>query len=244
MFDISSKRVLMTGGAGELGSGMTIGLLKEGARVVVVDYSAKLDEKIAEFSAYGEVYGINADIACAENRKAAFEKTVELLGGVDVLVNCAGIQRRYDSPDFPLDEWNLVLEVNLTSYFDFSQIAAKHMIANGIKGRIINIASMNSYNGGVRIPAYAASKSGVVSITRSLSNELSSKGINVNAIAPGYMNTSLNSLKNDPMILSRIPNGRCGEGEDLVAALVFLASDETEYITGITLPVDGGFLGK
>ena len=96
----------------------------------------------------------------------------------------------------------------------------------------------------MRIPAYAASKSGVVSITRSLSNELSSKGINVNAIAPGYMNTSLNSLKNDPMILSRIPKGRCGEGEDLVAALVFLASDETEYITGITLPVDGGFLGK
>ena len=244
MFSIKGKRVLFTGGAGELGSGMTKGILKEGARVAVIDYSDKLDEKIKEMSAFGEVYGIKADISKPEERQMAFDKTTELLGGVDVLVNCAGIQRRYDSPDFPLDEWALVLEINLTSYFDFAQICARYMIANGIKGRIVNIASMNAYNGGVRIPAYAASKSGVVSITKSLSNELASKGINVNAIAPGYMNTSLNSLKNDPMILSRIPKGRCGKGEDLVPALMFLASDEAEYVTGITLPVDGGFLGK
>ncbi len=244
MFSIKGKRVLFTGGAGELGSGMVKGLLKEGARVAVVDCAKTLDEKVAEFSAFGEVYGINADISAPEARKDAFEKTLELLGGIDVLVNCAGIQRRYDSPNFPLDEWALVLEINLTSYFDFAQMSAAHMIENGVKGRIINIASMNAYNGGVRIPAYAASKSGVVSITRSLSNELASKDITVNAIAPGYMNTTLNSLKNDPMILSRIPKGRCGEGEDLVPALVFLASDEADYITGITLPVDGGFLGK
>jgi 2-deoxy-D-gluconate 3-dehydrogenase len=244
MFVIQGKRVLFTGGAGELGSGMVVGLLKQGARVAVVDYSDKLTEKIAEFSAYGEVYGVNVDISKAENRREAFAKVLDLLGGLDVLVNCAGIQRRYDSPNFPLDEWNLVLEINLTSYFDFAQLSAAYMLEKGIKGRIINIGSMNAYNGGVRIPAYAAAKSGVASITRSLSNELSSKGINVNAIAPGYMNTSLNSLKNDPMILSRIPKGRCGEGEDLVPALVFLASDEAEYITGIMLPVDGGFLGK
>jgi len=243
MFDLTDKRILFTGGAGELGSGMVKGLLKQGARVAVIDNSPDLGEKIQEFSLYGEVYGINSDISKESCRREAFDETVRCLEGVDILVNCAGIQRRHDSPDFPLDEWNLVLEINLTSYFDFAQLCAAYMIANGIKGRIINIASMNAFIGGKRIPAYSASKSGVVGITRSLSNELAAKGINVNAIAPGYMNTSLNSLKTDPMILSRIPKGRCGEGEDLIPALVFLASDEAEYVSGITIPVDGGFLG-
>jgi len=243
MFDITNKRVLFTGGAGELGGGMVKGLLKQGARVAVVDYSPQLDEIIKEFSQYGEAHGISADISKEASRREAFEETVKCLGGVDILVNCAAIQRRHDSPDFPLDEWNLVLEINLTSYFDFAQICAKYMIENGIKGRIINIASMNAYNGGRRIPAYAASKSGVSSITRSLSNELAIKGINTNAIAPGYMYTTFNGLRDDPLVLSRIPKGRCGDCDDLVPALIFLASDEAEYVTGITLPVDGGFLG-
>jgi len=244
MFELINKRVLFTGGVGELGSCMVKGLLDQGARVAVVDYSPELQKKHKEFSQYGEAYGIKADISSETCRREAFEETIRCLGGVDVLVNCAGIQRRHDSPDFPLDDWQLIIEVNLTSYFDFAQLCAGYMIENGIKGRIINIASMNSFIGGRRIPAYTASKCGVVGITRALSNELAIKGINVNAIAPGYMNTSLNSLKNDPVILSRIPKGRCGEGEDLVPALIFLASDEAEYITGITIPVDGGFLGN
>lgn len=243
MFDINGKCAIITGGAGELGLAMIKGLLQAGVKMVVIDYSDDIEEKLSALSGFGEVFGIKIDISNENNRINSFNESIKILGKLDIMINCAGIQRRYNCTEFPLDEWNLVMEINLTSYFHFAQLAANYMINNNIKGRIINIASMNSYNGGFRIPAYAASKCGVVSITRSLSNELASKGITVNSIAPGYMDTSLNSLRNDPKYLSRIPMGRCGTGEDLVPALVFLSSEEANYISGITIPVDGGFLG-
>jgi 2-deoxy-D-gluconate 3-dehydrogenase len=244
MFDLTGKRAVVTGGAGQIGKSLCIGLLQAGAKVAVIDNSPDTEKIVNEIGEYGEVYATVADIKKSDAREAAFKKCVETLSGLDILVNCAGIQRRYFCTEFPLEEWDDVIAINLTAAFHFSQLAGGYMMENHKTGRIINIASLNTFNGGVRIPAYVASKAGLAGVTRAMSNELAGKGITVNAIVPGYMNTTLNSLRNDPATLARIPAGRVGEPDDLVPALIFLASDETTYISGITLPVDGGFLGK
>ena len=173
----------------------------------------------------------------------------ESYGHIDILVNCAGVQHRCVAEDFPMEEWNRILRVNLGAMFQMSQLAARDMLQRGY-GRIINVASMTSFFGSVMIPAYAASKGGVAQLTKACSNEWSSRGVTVNAIAPGYMETKLTSdmkAKNPDQyeeVTARIPMHRWGKAEDLAGITVFLASDAAEYITGAVIPVDGGYLAK
>lgn len=248
MFDLHGKKAIITGAAGNgLGSGMAKALLDAGAALVIIDISSALEESVARLSSLGSVYGVYADISTAESRKKAFDEALALLGGVDIFVNCAGIQRRSPSEVFPMEDWNAVLEINLTATFDFCQLAGREMLKQG-GGKIINVASMLSFFGGYTVPAYAASKGGVAQLTKALSNEWASKGINVNAIAPGYMATQMNTRliedeERNKKILARIPQGRWGTPEDVGGVAVFLASAASDYINGAIIPVDGGYLG-
>ena len=192
------------------------------------------------------VHPLRVDLSDRDALGQGLRDAVSTLRGLDILVNCHGIGSATDSVDFDIDEWDKTLEVNLTSVFLLSQQAAKLMLAQG-SGKIINIASMTSFTGGLRIPAYTASKGGVSQLTMALANEWSSQGINVNAIAPGYIKTNLNPhVWKDParhdQILNRLPVGRWGTPGDLKGAAIFLASPASDYIHGVTLPVDGGFL--
>ena len=245
-FDLKGKRVVLTGGATGLGSGMAEGFVKEGASLAIIDISARLEETAEKLSRFGTVYGIKADISTAENREKAFKEAISKLGGVDVLVNCAGIQKRHFSEEFPLDDWDKVIGINLTAVFHICQLAGREMLKNG-KGKIINVASMLSFFGGYTVPAYAASKGGVAQLTKALSNEWALKGINVNAIAPGYMATEMNTaIINDEtrnaQITARIPAKRWGTPDDVKGAVLFLASEASDYISGAIIPVDGGYL--
>lgn len=248
MFSLKGKKAIITGAAGNgLGSGMARALLSAGASLAIIDISSSLDDSIEMLSALGEVCGIHADISTAEGRKNAFNEALSDLGGVDIFVNCAGIQRRSPSEDFSAEDWNAVLEINLTATFDFCQMAGREMLKQGC-GKIINVASMLSFFGGYTVPAYAASKGGVAQLTKALSNEWASKGINVNAIAPGYMATQMNTKliedeERNKKILARIPQGRWGTPEDVGGVAVFLASSASDYINGAIIPVDGGYLG-
>ena len=175
------------------------------------------------------------------------DRLLEITGGkLDILVNCAGIQRRHELEEFPIEDWDEVIEVNLTSCFELCQLAGRIMLKQG-KGKIINLASMISFFGGIRIPAYAASKGGIAQLTKSLAVGWADKGIQVNALAPGYMATDMNTaLLEDPVrsssILSRIPAGRWGVPEDMAGPCVFLASDASDYVNGAVIPVDGAYL--
>jgi 2-deoxy-D-gluconate 3-dehydrogenase len=190
------------------------------------------------------------DLAKAEERKAGFDKAVEMLGGLDIILNAAGIQRRHPSPDFPMEDWNDVLEVNLTAPFDLSQMAAREFLKKEQpSGKIINVSSMLAFFGGQTVPAYAASKGAVMQLTKALTNEWAGKGINVNAIAPGYMETDLNAaLIANPQrfetISARIPKGRWGKADDMKGLAVFLSSPASDYICGAIIPVDGGYMVK
>ena len=192
---------------------------------------------------------LKADVSDRSQIRDSFEKALALLEGrLDILVNSAGIQRRHASEVFPEQDWDAVIAVNLEATFFYCQLAANNMIPTG-GGKIINIASMQSFLGGITIPAYAASKGGVSQLTKALSNDWAAKGICVNAIAPGYMDTQMNvALINDPVrnaeALSRIPMKRWGKGGDLKGLVVFLASAASDYITGTVIPVDGGYLAR
>jgi 2-deoxy-D-gluconate 3-dehydrogenase len=249
-FSIEGRRAIVVGGCGDLGRGMTEALVEAGARCAVVDIDDSKAAFISELSKIGPaVRFIRADIGNRDSIRSSFADALGFLGGkVDILVNSAGIQRRFPSEDFPEKDWDDVLAINLSSLFFFSQLAAREMIKAG-KGKIINVASMQSFFGGITIPAYAASKGGVAQLTRALSNDWAAKGICVNAIAPGYMDTQLNvKLVNDPTrsaeILARIPMRRWGRGDDLKGLALFLASDASDYVSGAVIPVDGGFLGR
>lgn len=251
MFDLTGKKALVVGGAGDLGKGMLRGLLEAGAEAVVIDMNDRPHVLATSLCAEGYwVQGVSCDVTDREQIKASFEKALELLRGrIDILLNTAGIQRRHKCEEFPLSEWDLVLEINLTALFQYCQLVGKHMIENGIHGKIINVASMLSFFGGYTVPAYAASKGGVAQLTKALSNEWMSYGINVNAIAPGYMDTALNvNLVNDPKrtveIMERIPAKRWGNGQDLKGTIIYLASDASNYVSGAVIPVDGGYLGR
>lgn len=250
LFDVSGKKVLFIGGAGDLGYSMMAALVEAGAYVVAVDIDTDIKAKTEQFKKNGlRADSIIADISNRDEVHFSFDTALGFLGGeIDILVNSAGIQRRYPSEDFPIEEWDKVISINLTSMFLYCQLSAKVMIAKG-KGKIINIASMQSFFGGITIPAYAASKGGVAQLTKALSNDWAAKGININAIAPGYMNTKLNTaLINDPVrnaeVLSRIPQKRWGTGDDLKGLIIFLASSASDYISGTVIPVDGGYLGR
>jgi 2-deoxy-D-gluconate 3-dehydrogenase len=250
LFDLTGKKAIVAGGAGDLGTAMVAGLRDAGVETVVLDRAENLAAWAQSLCAPDKprVAGIRVDLTRRADILPAFENALSILGALDILVNAQGIQRRYPADVFPLEEWDQVLEINLTSIFELCQMAGRVMLKQG-HGKIVNIASMNSFTGGITIPAYAASKAGVALLTKALSNEWSSRGVNVNAIAPGYMDTKMTAaLKADPVrnpqILERIPVGRWGRPEDLVGPLLFLVSPASDYVTGDVLPVDGGWMAR
>ena len=248
-FDLTGKKALVTGGSYGLGRAMAEALVEAGAEVGLVDISDQLADAARALGSLGrKAIGIRADLSDRGERKRAFQDFLQAFGAVDILVNNAGITRRHVAEEFPVEDWDQVIEVNLTAVFDLCQMAGKVMLAQG-SGKIINIASLYAFLGGLRVPAYTASKGGVAQLTRALANEWAGRGVHVNAIAPGYFDTPLNTaLKNDARryqeILNRIPAGRWGQPDDLKGAVVFLASRASDYVHGAILVIDGGFLGR
>ena len=249
LFDLSGKKAIVTGAGAGLGRGLAEGLHEAGAEVVLTGLSERVFTVAREMGKSGApVHAVRGDLGNRQELKQVFEEAVSLLGGkLDILVNNAGIQRRSPCADFSMEDWDDVIETNLTSVFTLCQLGGKIMLAQG-RGKIINVASMLSFFGGFTVPAYAASKGGVAQLTKALSNEWARQGVNVNAIAPGYMDTSMNTaLVNDPdrnvKILARIPAGRWGTPEDVKGIGVFLASEASNYVSGAIIPIDGGYLG-
>lgn len=250
MFSLKGKNALITGGNKSLGLGITKALLEAGAKVCILASSDSVFDVATELSkTWPSVCAVKCNLLKKEDIVNGYKDALKKLDGrIDILINNAGIQRRNNCEDFLYEDWEEVIQVNLTSVFLMSQLAGRDMLDNG-SGKIINLASMLSYFGGQRVPAYSASKGGVAQLTKAFSNEWASKGITVNAIAPGYMDTEMNvALVNDSernkQILSRIPMERWGTPEDIGGVAVFLASDAANYITGAIIPVDGGYLSK
>ena len=238
-FSLTGKNALVTGSRAGLGAGMAIGLAQAGANVVV---NGSTDAGIDDVCR--SVADVSDAAACAD----LVELTVKELGSIDILINNAGIIRRSPAAEYSAEDWAQVIEINLNAVFRLSQLAGRKMLAQG-SGKIINIASLLSFQGGVFVPAYAASKGAVAQLTKALANEWAPKGISVNAIAPGYMETNnTRALRADPVrsrqILERIPAGRWGTPEDLAAAAVFLASPASDYMHGHVLVVDGGWMAR
>ncbi|MCE6964236.1 2-dehydro-3-deoxy-D-gluconate 5-dehydrogenase KduD [Enterobacter sp. MW07] len=248
-FNLSGKVAIVTGCDTGLGQGMTLGLAQAGCDIVGVN--RKIPQETAEkVNALGRRFmAIQADLSKQDALDDIVNQTVTEMGRVDILVNNAGTIRREDALNFSEKDWDEVMNLNLKSVFFFSQAVARQFIRQGQGGKIINIASMLSFQGGIRVPSYTASKSGVLGITRLLANEWATQGINVNAIAPGYMATNnTQQLRDDAQrskeILDRIPAGRWGTPADLQGPVVFLASSASDYINGHTLAVDGGWLAR
>ncbi len=249
-FKLNGKVALVTGCSRGLGQAMTIGLAEAGADIIGVSRGSSADETAQAVKAVGQSYDhISADLSSldAQGCKNLVEQAIDVHGKLDIVVNNAGIIRRSPALEFSEQDWNDVLQVNLNTLFFIAQAAANHMRATG--GKIINIASMLSYQGGITVPAYAASKHGVVGVTRALANEWAQYGVNVNAIAPGYMATDNTAplradSERNASIVSRIPAGDWGQPDALKGAIVFLASDASEYVHGTTLDVDGGWLAR
>lgn len=250
--DLTGKKAIVTGAAQGLSFGMAEGLMEAGAEVCILDINPKVIEVAEDFNKRGfKCHGIIANIAKKGEREEAFANAVSKLGDhLDILVNSAGVQRRHKSEEFPLSDWKFVLDVNLTAVFVLSQLAAKQFMKQESKGKIINIASMLSFFGGYTIPAYAASKGGVAQLTKAFCNEWAEKGININALAPGYMDIEMNVALTDPSnpryleITNRIPAKRWGTPADMKGPVVFLASEASDYLNGAIIPVDGGYLVK
>lgn len=252
LFDIQGSKAIVTGGTRGLGHGMAEGLLEAGASVVIFGTSNKAEQVAADFCARGfDCKGLKVDLANPEEREAGFYKAVELLGGLDIIINAAGIQRRHPCEQFPKKDWDEVIEVNLTAPFALSQLAAKEFLKKEQPyGKIVNIASMLSFFGGFTVPAYAAAKGGVAQFSKAMCNELASRGITVNCIAPGYMDTEMNTALTDPNnprcqeITDRIPAHRWGTPDDMKGTAIFLSSHASDYLNGAVIPVDGGYLVK
>ncbi|WP_093224998.1 2-dehydro-3-deoxy-D-gluconate 5-dehydrogenase KduD [Sphingomonas sp. NFR15] len=248
MFDLTGKVAVVTGANTGIGQAIALALAGAGADIAAVGRSP-CDETVAAVRALGrEAVFVAADLSSIAPVGAIVEETVATLGGLDILVNNAGIIRRADAVDFSEADWDAVIDTNLKSVFFLCQAAGKHMISQG-SGKIINIASMLTFQGGIRVPSYTASKSGVGGLTKLLANEWSAKGVNVNAIAPGYIATNnTTALREDEdrnaAILARIPAARWGKPSDLGGAAVFLASSASDYVDGHILAVDGGWLAR
>jgi 2-deoxy-D-gluconate 3-dehydrogenase len=249
-FRLDGRVAVVTGSGTGLGEAMAVGLAEAGADVVGV-YNTHVPEaaKSAVEKSGRRFIPIQADLISIEPIAKIVETAVSQLGRLDILVNDAGIIRRAPSLEYREKDWDDVMNINLKSLFFLCQAAARQFIKQGTGGKIINIASLLSFQGGILIPPYTASKSGVRGLTQLLANEWAKHDINVNAIAPGYMATSnTEPLRKDPKrgpaILERIPAGRWGAPEDLKGAVVFLASDASNYVNGFTLAVDGGWLGR
>jgi len=248
LFNLAGRTALVTGANTGLGQGIAVALAQAGADIVAVGRSPATDT-LARVQALGRrVLDVRADLSTTGPVREVVDAAIGLNGRLDIVVNNAGIIRRADSLDVEEADWDAVIATNLKSPFFLAQAAARHMAAHG-GGKIINIASLLSFQGGIRVPAYAASKSAVAGLTRALANEWAAQGINVNAIAPGYFDTNNTAaLRADPVrepaILARIPAGRWGQPQDLAGAAVFLASRASDYVHGIVLPVDGGWLAR
>lgn len=249
MFDIKDKVAIVTGANTGLGQAICVAYAKAGAKVLGVARRSCAETK-AKIDAIGGIFNeCTADLSSTTPIDNIIKTAIDLYGTVDILVNNAGIIKRADAVDVTEEDWDSVINVNQKVVFFLSQAFAKVVFAQNKKGKIINIASMLSYHGGIRVPAYCASKSAVIGFTRSLCNEWASKGINVNGIAPGYMETNnteqirSDSKRNDA-ILERIPQGRWGRPEDIAGAAIFLASEASDYINGFTIAVDGGWLAR
>lgn len=248
-FKLTDKVALVTGCDTGLGQGMAIGLAEAGCDIVGVN--RKIPHETAKrVEALGRrFHAIQADLRDQQQLASIVDQAVAKMGHLDILINNAGTIRRCDAIDFSEKDWDEVMDLNLKSLFFLSQAVARQYIAQRSGGKIINIASMLSYQGGIRVPSYTASKSGVMGLTRLLANEWAKHNINVNAIAPGYMATNnTQQLREDAErnqeILDRIPAARWGTPEDLQGAAVFLASSAADYINGYTLAVDGGWLAR
>lgn len=249
MFSLKGKTAIVTGANTGLGQGMCVALAEAGANIVGVarremtETQAMVEEKGAAF------LPVIADLLTLEPIDRIIKEATDRFGSIDILVNNAGIIRREDAIDFGVEDWDDVINTNLKTLYFLSQAAARRFIDQKSGGKIINVASMLSYQGGIRVPAYTASKHAVMGVTKSMANEWAKYGINVNAIAPGYMVTNnTEMLRKDPKrygeILDRIPAGRWGEPSDMGGAAVFLASAASDYVHGFTLAVDGGWLSR
>ena len=238
----------MTGGNRGLGKEIALGLAKAGANIVVIARTIE-DHVLPEIEKHGvKAVGIQFDLLNFNEYSNLLSQIISMMGKIDILVNNAGVQKRHDSVHFPKEDWDFVMDINANASFFLCQTVGAHMIENGY-GKIINMASLLSFQGGLRVPAYAASKGAVMQFTKTLSNEWASRGVNVNAIAPGYMDTEMNTAliadeTRNRQILERIPSGRWGKPSDMQGAVIFLASSASDYVNGITLPVDGGWLGR
>src|SRR6185312_5161681 len=248
-FKLDGRVALVTGASRGLGAAIACALAQAGADVVCHGNSHTPAETCERITAVGRTaYAVTADLADPHAPGQLFAKTRECFGRVDILVNNAGIIRRTPAVDYSAGDWNDVIQVNLSSIFSLSQLAGREMIARGW-GKILNIASVLSFQGGITVPAYAAAKGGLAQLTKALANEWAGRGVNVNAIAPGYMKTdNTQALFDDPVrneqITARIPAGRWGTPADLGGACVFLAAPASDYVHGHVLVVDGGWMGR
>lgn len=248
-FDLTGKVAIVTGLYSGLGQGMALGLAEAGADIVGVDYKIAEDTE-KQVKALGRKYkGFEEDLFKIDNLEKIIQESVKEFGHVDILINNAGIIRRNPAVDFSEKDWDDVMNINIKTVFFFSQAIAKQFIKQKTGGKIINIASMLSFQGGILVPSYTASKSGIMGITRLMANEWANYNINVNAIAPGYMATAATeALRNDEVrsknILERIPAGKWGTPDDLKGPAIFLASEASNYINGYTIAVDGGWLAR
>jgi 2-deoxy-D-gluconate 3-dehydrogenase len=248
-FDLSGRVAMVTGANTGLGQAIAAGLAQAGADIVAVGRSAPTETAAMVEAAGRSLYAIPADLSSVAPIADVVAQAVSAVGAIDILVNNAGIIRRNDSLDFTEEDWDAVIDTNLKTAFFLSQAVARTWATTGRGGKIINICSMLSFQGGIRVPSYTASKSGLAGLTRLLACEWASKGINVNAIAPGYFSTNnTEALRADETrnrdILARIPAGRWGDPSDISGAAVFLASDAAAYVHGTVLAVDGGWLAR
>jgi 2-deoxy-D-gluconate 3-dehydrogenase len=245
LFDLSGRRALVTGGGGGIGLGVSEALAGAGARVAVLGRSDAADEAAARVGGIA----VRADLSNRDELRRGFEEAVAALGGLDILVASHGMIHAGPALETSIEQWDETIEVNLTSVFELCRLAAALMVPRGA-GKIVTIASVLSFQGGFRAAAYSASKGGIAQLTKALANEWAPHGVNVNAIAPGYVKTALNThiWRDDPQrsetVVARLPAGRWGEPADLAGAAVFLASAASDYVHGIVLPVDGGWLGR
>jgi 2-deoxy-D-gluconate 3-dehydrogenase len=244
-FSLDGRRALVTGGSGGLGQAMAEGLAEAGASIGLLGRSERVEKVAAALGAFG----VRADLTERAELRRGFERAVELLEGLDILVTSHGDVHVEPASEHSVERWDDVVESNLTAVFELCQLGGRIFLEQG-RGKIVNVASMLSFFGGLNVASYAASKGGVAQLTKALANEWASHGVNVNAIAPGYIQTKLNAhiWRDDPLraeqISARIPTGRWGEPLDMKGAVVFLASAASDYVNGVVLPVDGGYLAR